>query len=58
MRKELIDDFIVRITKNNISLSSIIPSSIKETNSFFIEKQLIEHAEFFDLIKIFKYLLI
>lgn len=39
IREYLIDDFIIYMNKNNISINSTIKPSIYETNSFLIKKQ-------------------
>ena len=58
IRKDLIQDFIIYVNKNNLSLHSNIETSIYETNSFLISKKvsLIEYAAFFGSNQIFKYL--
>ena len=59
IRNDSIEDFIIYITKNNISLVSVIEESIFETNSFLLMKKditLIEYAAFFGSIQIFQYL--
>ena len=58
IRDDLIDEFIVYITKNNISLNSKIHSSIFETNEFLIDKTptFLEYATFFGSIQIFQFI--
>ena len=59
IRKDLIEEFIVYVNRNNISLESLINPSIFETNSFLLknkEVSLIEYAAFFGSIQIFQYL--
>lgn len=66
IRKDLIDDFVAYVTKNNYQLNSAINSSIYETNNFLLKKKnkskspnettLIEYAVFFGSIQIFNYL--
>ena len=59
IRDDSIDDFIVYINKNNISLSSQINSSSYETHPFLLTAQptIIQYAAFFGSIRIFDYLL-
>ena len=56
--EDLIDDFIIYLNKNNISIESIIYPSIYETNEYLIGKnpRLIEYAAFYGSIQIFQYL--
>ena len=61
IRKDLIDDFIVYVNKNNVQFNALINPSIYETNSFLIKDQdkeltLIKYAAFFGSIQIFNYL--
>ncbi|KAK8841639.1 hypothetical protein M9Y10_026579 [Tritrichomonas musculus] len=63
IRNDFIDEFIMYITQNTISLNSVINPSIYETNQFLIKKQtekdgisLIEYAAFFGSLQIFKHL--
>ena len=58
IRNDSINDFIVYINKNNISLSSKITKSIFETNPLLCETNptLIEYAAFFGSIQVFQYL--
>lgn len=60
IRGDLDEEFIEFVNKNNVSIDSLIGSSIFETNSFLIqnkETHLIEYAAFFGSVKIFKFLL-
>lgn len=59
IRKDLIYEFLVYIEKNGLQLDSTIETSLFETNSFLINKELtlIECAAFFGSIQIFKHLL-
>ena len=58
IRADNIEEFIIYVTKNLISLSTTIEPSIYETNSFLeiITPSLIEYAAFFGSIQIFRYL--
>lgn len=58
IRDDLIDDFIIYVNQNSISIESEIESSIYETNEFLMEKtpKLIEYAAFNGSIQIFNYL--
>lgn len=58
IRNDSIDEFISHVNQNCISLSSMIESSIYETNSYLLKKQasLIEYAAFFGSAQIFRYL--
>lgn len=66
IREDSIQDFIIHVNQNCISLNALIVPSIFETNSFLIKKQnesdskngisLIEYAAFFGSIQIIKYL--
>ena len=59
IRKDLIEDFITFVNKNNYSLKSKIKRSFFETNDFLIkhgETTLIDYAAFFGSTQIFKYL--
>ena len=67
IRKDSIDEFVQYVNKKNYSIGSTIESSIFETNSFLIKKQiesnesqnkltLIKYALFFGSFQIFKYL--
>ncbi|KAK8895386.1 hypothetical protein M9Y10_023849 [Tritrichomonas musculus] len=58
IRSDSVVDFIVYISQRNIKVSSQIPDSIYETNSFILKLRttLIEYAAFFGSIEIFKYL--
>ena len=40
IRNDSVEEFIIHVNRNNISLNSIIRSSIYETNSFLIKKQI------------------
>ena len=68
IRKDLIEDFIIHVNKNNIPLKSLIKGSIYETHpklivshdndlSDFWQPSLIKYAAFFGSIQIFQYLL-
>ena len=62
IRNDMITDFVVYITKHNISPNAKIQPSIYETNSFLLKDQknegfsLIEYAAFFGSIQIFNHL--
>ena len=59
IRKDLVEEFIPYLTRNNYSLSSQITPSIFETNPFLISQKtitLIEYSAFFGSIQIFQYL--
>ena len=58
IRNDKIQEFVIYINQNNISLSSIIHQSIFETNPFLRKRKttLIEYASFFGSIQIFQYL--
>ena len=59
IQKDLIDEFITYVNKNNYSLNMSINTSIYETNSILLQEKkttLIEYAAFFGSIQIFKYL--
>lgn len=58
IRDNAIDDFIIFETQSGLSLNTFIKSSIFETNSFLIGKNitLIEYTVFFGSIQIFNYL--
>lgn len=59
IRSDSIDDFIIYVNQNNIKHSSIINTSIFETNSFLLKNKkttLIEYAAFYGSIQIFQYL--
>ena len=58
IRNDQIVDFIICFEQNNISPTTIIKSSIYETNLFLINKEvsLIEYSAFCGSIQIFKYL--
>lgn len=60
IRDDLIDEFIVYVTKTNFYLGNKIKPSIFETNSFLLDKSptLIEYSAFYGSIQIFKYLLL
>ena len=60
IRKDLIKEFIVHVSKTNMKLERSIQRSIIETNSFLFDKtlSLIEYAAFFGSIQIFKYLML
>ena len=62
IQNDSIVDFIVYVNKTNISLNSIIPRSIFETNLFLFENfnktSLIEYAAFCGSLQIFKYLIL
>ena len=58
IRKDSINEFIAFVNKEHISLSSQIPLSIFETNSFLLKNNpnLIEYSAFFGSFQIFIYL--
>ena len=58
IRKDLIDEFIIYVTKTNFQLNYKIKRSIFETNSFLIKNtpSLIEYSAFYGSLQIFKYL--
>ena len=58
IRNDLIDEFVIYVSKTNLSLSYIIQASIFETNNFLYDKTstLIEYASFYGSIQIFQYL--
>ena len=59
IQNDLINEFILYVNQNNLSIDSTINQSIYETNSFLFKMRyikLIEYAAFFGSIKIFKYL--
>lgn len=59
IQNDLINEFILYVNQNNLSIDSTIERSIYETNSFLINMnhiKLIEYAAFYGSIKIFKYL--
>ena len=59
IRKDSVEEFISYVNRTNLSLNSIIQTSIFETNSFLIKSKkasLIEYAAFFGSIQIFQYL--
>ena len=59
IREDLVEDFITYVNQTNISLSSYVPRSIFETNSYLLSQkdvQLIEYAAFFGSIQIFVFL--
>ena len=58
IRKDLIEEFIIFVKKENYSLISTIKPSIYEANPLLIKKTptLIEYAAFFGSVQIFKYL--
>ena len=59
IQKDSIDNFIIYVNKNLISLNSIIKPSNYETNNFLFKNNnitLIEYATFFGSIQIFNYL--
>ena len=67
IRKDMITEFIVYVTRNGVSLNAKIRPSIYETNSFLLKKHeksnqkadefsLIEYAVFFGSIQIFNHL--
>ena len=59
IRKDLIEEFIIYVNKNEYSLNNKIEYSIFETNDFLIKHKdttLIEYAAFFGSTQIFKYL--
>ena len=58
IREDSIEEFDAYINRTNSSLSSIIPDSIFETNSFLQKNRpsLIEYSAFFGSIQIFQYL--
>ena len=58
IRKDSLDEFIIYVNKNNISLSSNVPLSIFETSPLIRDNtSLIQYAAFFGSIQIFKYLM-
>ena len=59
IRNDHVEEFIAYVNKTNLSLLSVIPTSIFETNKFLINKDptLIEYSAFFGSIQIFRYLL-
>ena len=60
IRHDSVEDFISHVNQHNISPSSVILSSIFETNPFLIDNKnttLIEYSAFFGSIQIFRYLL-
>ena len=59
IREDSVVEFITYVSTNSINVSSKIPHSIYETNSFLLNHEatsLIEYAAFFGSIEIFKYL--
>ena len=59
IRNDLIDEFVVYINKNNISLNMIIQPSIFETNPYLLTKfnvWLIDYSLFFGSFQIFQFL--
>ena len=58
IREDSIEDFIIYVNKNDISLNTKIQLSIYETNSFILKKEptLIEYSAFYGSIQIFRYL--
>ena len=59
IQKDLIEEFIIYVNKNCISVNSTINPSIYETNNFLLKQSkitLIEYAAFFGSIQIFDYL--
>ena len=58
IRNDSIEEFIIYVNHNNVSLSSKITKSIFETNNFLLKNNatLIEYAAFFGSIQIFNYL--
>ena len=59
IQKDLIEEFIIYVNKNCISVESTINPSIYETNNFLLKRSeitLIEYAAFFGSIQIFNYL--
>ena len=60
IRKDMVDEFVAHVIRNDVSLNAKIQPSIYETNSFLLKKQcnlsLIEYAVFFGSIQIFNYL--
>lgn len=59
IRQDSIEQFIIYIEQNDISIDSIINHSIFETNAFLLKQKettLIEYASFFGSSQIFKYL--
>ena len=56
IQKDSIEDFIIYVSKNNISLNSKIPQSIYETNIFLINNRkditLIEYESFYGSLQI------
>ena len=58
IRKDMIDEFISYVNKNEYRLKSTVKPSIYETNLLLLDKNptLIEYAAFFGSIQVFKYL--
>ena len=59
IQKDLIEEFIIYVNKNQYSLDNIIDNSVFETNPLLLKKvecSLIQYAAFFGAIQIFKYL--
>lgn len=58
IRNDSIEEFIIHVNKNNLSLKSKIKPSIFETNTFLLKNEptLIEYAAFFGSVQIFQYL--
>lgn len=58
IRKDLIEEFIIYVNKNDTNLKKKIEPSVYETNSFLMltDVTLIEYAAFFGSSQIFKYL--
>lgn len=61
IRDDLIKEFILYVSENNINYNATIDPSIYETNSFLVKQQiksitLIEYAAFFGSLKVFNFL--
>ena len=58
IREDLIEDFIIYVSKNDISCNAMMNESIYETNSFLIKNpiKLIDYATFYGSIQIFTFL--
>lgn len=59
IRKDIVEDFISHVNKNNISLTSKIQPSLFETNSFLLKKEptIFEYSAFCGSLKIFQCLI-
>lgn len=59
IREDLIDDFVIYVNQNNVSVDSRIPNSIYETSELltkYTNVSLIEYSAFCGSIQIFQYL--